>query len=227
VAQVTRTASKAKFQNGDIPTENDFIDLHDSVTWYDETGSSAPPNVSLFQALGSTIKAEPYYSVDTINTTMNLNWQDLRFVPVYLSSAQTITGVIWYQHVQGVYTADNYNGVGLYSISGGTLTLRASSTNDGDIWKATSATWASKAFSSTYAAAAGVYYIAFNYNRSAQTTGPSIGAMGSFIANGFNGMNFTNSAKLQAVIWSQTSLPGTVATSSFLNVTSQPYVALY
>jgi hypothetical protein len=37
MAEVTRTASKAKFQTGDIPTENDFIDLHDSVVFVDES----------------------------------------------------------------------------------------------------------------------------------------------------------------------------------------------
>jgi hypothetical protein len=37
MSQVSRTSSKAKFQSGDIPTENDFIDLHDSTVWHDDT----------------------------------------------------------------------------------------------------------------------------------------------------------------------------------------------
>jgi lysophospholipase L1-like esterase len=39
MAQVTRVASKAKFQDLDFPTEEDFVDLHDSVVWHDEAAS--------------------------------------------------------------------------------------------------------------------------------------------------------------------------------------------
>jgi hypothetical protein len=36
MAQVSRASSKLKFETGDVPTQADFSDLHDSVTWYDE-----------------------------------------------------------------------------------------------------------------------------------------------------------------------------------------------
>lgn len=35
MAQVSITTSKSKFQTGDAPSQADFIDLHDSVVWYD------------------------------------------------------------------------------------------------------------------------------------------------------------------------------------------------
>lgn len=57
MSQVTRTASKAKFQTGDTPTENDFIDLHDSAKWYDEnaiTTENTPASLPSTPATGVT-----------------------------------------------------------------------------------------------------------------------------------------------------------------------------
>ena len=86
-------------------------------------------------------------------------------VAVWIPKDQTITGVKWWQKRQGDYTANNYNGVALYSYSGGTLTKVASSTDDGNIWKGGTNTWQSKAFSSTYSATAGLYYIVSFYQK--------------------------------------------------------------
>lgn len=36
MSQVSRATSKTKFETGDVPTQADFGDLHDSVAWYDE-----------------------------------------------------------------------------------------------------------------------------------------------------------------------------------------------
>lgn len=33
---ISRAASKLKFQTGDVPTQADYENLHDSVLWYDE-----------------------------------------------------------------------------------------------------------------------------------------------------------------------------------------------
>ena len=101
----------------------------------------------------------------------------VRYVAVNITKAQTITGVTWWQTVAGDYTADNYNGVGLYSIntSTGEITLVASSTDDGNIWKGAANAYYSKAFSSPYSASVGKYMIAYLYNSSAQTTAPSVG----------------------------------------------------
>lgn len=35
MSQITRAASKLKFETGDRPTQQDFINLHDSVDWWD------------------------------------------------------------------------------------------------------------------------------------------------------------------------------------------------
>ncbi len=121
--------------------------------------------MTVYAALGGTIKAEPVWAtLGNVTLTLTMASGTGRFVAVYLPVAATLTGVKWFQSVQGVYTSNNYNGVGLYTYSEGTLTLVASSTNDGNIWKGTGNTFTSKAFSSTYAAAAGVYFVCALYS---------------------------------------------------------------
>lgn len=149
------------------------------------------------------------------------------FIPVWVYKSMTITGVKWLQATQGVYTSTNFNGVGLYTLSSGTLTRVAISTDDGNIWKATANTMSSKAFSSTYSASAGLYFVAILYCQSAQTTQPTLATNQAISTwNGFTS-DFTNSAKLCSYIGSQTTLGTSFALSSATNVTNPYYVALY
>ena len=172
-----------------------------------------------YQALGSTIVAQNVDgSLADANSSLTMLSQRSYWSLVYLPVATTITGVKWKQVTAGNYTANNYNGVGLYSISGGTCTLVASSTDDGNIWKATSATIGSKAFSSTYSASPGVYMVVALHSSSANTTYPVIGML-----TGFSGFinttwDFTNSAKSSGLISSLTALPS--PTQAFSGITA-------
>lgn len=184
------------------------------VTSAVQTQISALPNdwipVSAYQALGSSVKSVSLSCLSLTNLTTSgaLTSQQIRFFAVYLAKAQTITGVKWMQLTAGNYTANNYNGIGLYSYSGGTLTLVASSTNDGNIWKVNSTNlFQSKAFSSTYAAAAGVYYVGALYCSSAQTTAPGIYAA----VTGNATYDFTS--VISSTLNAQTSLPATQLSS--------------
>lgn len=143
----------------------------------------------------------------------------LRMVPVIIPVAVTITGVRWFQVTQGSYTSDNYNGWGLYTVSSGTATLVASSTDDGNIWKGTGNTWQTKALSSTYNAAAGVYYLAALYNSSAETTAPSIGGGAALNNDAVSPFDFTNSNRLVGALGSHTSMPSPITMSGLSNTT--------
>ena len=173
------------------------------------------------QALGSTVKSVGLgcRSWGNISGAFGMTSQQLLLVAVYVPFATTITGVKWFQIIQGNYTASNYNGVGIYSYSGGTLTLQASSTDDGNIWKGSVNSNQSKAFSSPYSAAAGVYYIGAIYSSSAQTTAPQIGAA-TAKNNGGQG-DFTNTARINTTLATQTSLttPITISSTSATIVT--------
>lgn len=99
----------------------------------------------------------------------------VKFWVLYLPYDATITGVGWLQGTQGNYTADNNNKVGLYTSDGTNLTLVASSASDDALWSTYAAgTVGQKAFSSTYAAQAGRYWVAALYNNSGQTTAPTV-----------------------------------------------------
>lgn len=180
------------------------------VSFNGSAGIAVQEQVLAQQGIGSVIFAQtmPMYM---INTSRSIISQRVHWQAVWLTSAQTLTGVKWFQVTQGNYTANNYNGIGLYTYSGGTMTKVASSTDDGNIWKATGTTYSSKAFSGTYVASAGLYYIAYMYSSSAQVTAPAIGmfSINSGVASG----DFTNSAKLFTFVSSLTALPATQAMS--------------
>lgn len=181
-----------------------------------------------YQALGSTIVAE---NVDgqlaQVINTLAMTSQRAYFSAVYIDKDQTITGVKWKQATAGSYTANNYNGVGLYSYSGGTLTLVASSTNDGNIWTATSGTVGSKAFSSTYSASAGLYFVAIIWSASATTTAPFLGTLTA--TSSINTItDFTNSAKTSGLISSLTALPSPTQASSGITASANEFwIGLY
>lgn len=169
---------------------------------------------SAYNALGSGFLGTSLASPSAIiNGNASLITGRCQFIAYYLPKATTITGVKWYQNTKGNYTSSDYNGVGLYTYSGGTVTLVASSTNDGNIWQtASSATWTSKAFSSTYSASKGIHFIALLYNSSAQTTAPAIGSAAS-VQGGSVGYDFTNSAKILSYVNFKLSFPSTQAMS--------------
>ena len=181
-----------------------------------------------YQALGSAIVAE---NVDgqlaQVINSLAMTSQRAYFQAVYIDKDQTITGFKWKQATAGSYTANNYNGGALYSYSGGTLTLVASSTNDGNIWTATSGTIGSKAFSSTYSATAGLYFVAIIWSASATTTAPSLGTLTA--TSSINTVtDFTNSAKTSGLISSLTALPSPTQASSGITASANEFwIGLY
>ena len=167
-----------------------------------------------FKALGSQAIGFNLASFNfNITSQAPLGNQIATFTAYYIAVGQTITGVKFYQRQQGNYTANNYNGIGLYSYSGGTMTLVASSTNDGNIWKGTASTWQTKAFSTPYNAAPGIYFIATLYCNSAIITNPALGSLSS-VDGGIVSYDFTNSAKISSTLSGQTALPATQAQSA-------------
>ncbi len=180
-----------------------------------------------YQGLGSVIKGFPLgINLTAAGSSTAMTDSRLWLIPVYLPVSQTLTGVKWHQVTQGNYTADNYNGIGLYTISAGVATLVASSTNDGNIWKGTASTWQSKAFSSPYAATKGTYYIGALYNSSAQTTAPSAVSVAITTA-AIQTFDFT-SGRLYTYLATQTSLPASVTLSGTTSLGSAGlYFSLY
>ena len=179
------------------------------------------------QAMGSSIKGYtigcplPVLAFNSIGLTSGVT----SYTAVYVHTATTITGVKWYQQTQGNYTANNYNGVGLYSTSGGTLTLVATSSNDGNIWKASGTALASKAFAAPYTANAGIYYIGALYSNSAQVTQPTIGFAGSALAASSNlgVLDYTNNYKTNGTAGSGLTALATSVAASGITIVQYRY----
>lgn len=171
-------------------------------------------DIQILNWLGSSIKAQLAVPYQFTRTSFAFNNQVLAFNPITVYNPVKITGVKWYQQTMGSYTANNYNGVGLYSYLNGTLTLIASSTNDGNIWKAAGGTWVSKAFSSSVTISPGIYFVLSLYCSSAVVTAPAIGGTMAYISAAWSTLDFTNSAKFMGFKSTITSLPSTVAMST-------------
>lgn len=203
--------------NNTVPTKNAV---------YDTMEIALPQNtIRAIQALGSVIDSQTV-GIDIINATTGQSLSDgtAHYMAVYIPKQTTITGVKWIQRTQGSYTADNNNYVALYSYSGGTMTRVAISTNNGNLWKGTANTIQSEAFTGTYDAAPGIYFVGFLYNNSAQTTAPTIGGVAT--GSAIPGLDLTNSAKLYGFVTSQTTLPATQAMSG-VSEDNAHWVAVY
>jgi hypothetical protein len=149
-------------------------------------------------------------------TFTTLNDANIQYYAFYLEQDCTIASVMFYMTQQGSYTADNNNFIGIHTISGGTLSLVAQTANNGNLWKATANSWVTENLSTPYVATAGVYYLSFIYNNSAQSTAPRIAASTAMTAGtgSLVSMDLPNSIKLNAVQSGQTTIPSSVAMST-------------
>ncbi len=233
---VTGTASISNINTGDQTTVSGnagtatILQTARNINGVSFNGSAdiaVDPDILMYQDLGSTIVAQTT-PIDRISTSGAFSSGGCGFIALHLNKAATLNGVIWYQQTAGVYTASNYNGIGLFSVSGTTLTLVASSTTDGNIWKAASAGFASKGFSSTYPASAGTYVIVYLYSSSAQSTAPAIGLSSAPVGANVMLGGFTNSAKLYGTTTGNTALPSPTILWSSITVTgARPWFGLY
>lgn len=179
------------------------------------------------QLIGSSVKAISLgMTLASCTGTSTMSDGITRFVAVYIESTETITGVMLALNTAGDYTADNYNGVGLYSEASGTLTLRASSADDGNIWKTAATSVITKAFSSTYVATPGLYYVAILWNNSAVNTSPKLATMG-LTSAAYLTLDFPNSVKLCGYKSGHTALPASIELSTIGNEPGMPLVYLY
>lgn len=125
----------------------------------------------------------------------------------------TVNHINFVQAVQGDYTADNNNYAAIYTESGGTLTQVAISANNGNLWKAAANAIVTVDLTTGYVVTAGQeYVVAWCYNSSAQTTGPSLAGSDNVAALLNYGM--TNSKGVMGYTVSTTELPASIASSS-------------
>lgn len=196
-------------------------------------GSSTSKDLDLlaYQEFGSPIFAETIgQKLAYCNAATNLVDGQIKWTGVYLSKAETLTGIRVYSRTAGSYTADNNNRIGLYSYNKttGLLTLVASSANNGTLWTSTANAQQLIPFSATFDAVAGAYAIAYIYNQSAQVTAPAIGAGISLnnLSMAGTALGLANSAKIYGTS-TGTDLPATINMSAITASVVPTWTAVY
>ncbi len=142
---------------------------------------------------------------------------------VYFEKVETVTGLWFCQAVQGDYTANNNNKIGLYSLSEGVLTLRASCADDGNLWKS-AAGFYKKAFATPYNVSQGLYYAAYIYSNSAEVANPTLGRT---VAISATSLLFTGDNSYCKFLATQTDLPASITLGDCSNTTTCFWVGVY
>jgi len=176
---------------------------------------------NLMGSVAVALTFNPYFATATQSFVDGRQYM----TPIVIPKAVTVTGVKWQQITQGNYTADNNNRIGLYSVAAGVLTLRASCANDGDLWKG-AAGCITKAFTVPYAAPAGLYYIGYLYNQSAQVTGPAIAAHVG-LQSLVSALDFTNGNLLSSYFAGADLQPSTTTMATASQATASAFFILY
>lgn len=149
-----------------------------------------PMNDMLYslKLLGSDLKGLPVNPVVPTSYT-NLTDSTVLFTQIFIPRAGLITGIhTGAGNVTGNYVASStgFNGVGLYTSNGTTLTAVAQSTNDKAHLTTPAYEGKNIPFITPYQANAGVYWVAIYYNMNSATVVPQVIATTSFYANHAN-----------------------------------------
>ena len=196
-------------------------------------------NFSLAAAeLGSTIQCNnvliPFTSLIRTNYQVSNGSTTSRMCTstVWAPITTTVTGVMFYKATIGVYTANNYNGFGLYKFNGATGTLVASTTTDVSLLKGTANTFHVKPFTTAYTVTRGTYVIALVYSNSTESTAPTVGGIDVTASQpNIPNFNLTNGAKFSGFQNTVTALPNPLMWSNLTQggttTTFCPWFALY
>lgn len=132
-------------------------------------------NLDLLQLMGYTIKAEPYgVTLAQMTGQLGLTTNQLCFYPFYWNVSDSIRGVSWFNRAASTSNQTNYNGLGIYSLSGGTLTRLTFTANDTTFWDCTANSWSNKSLTPYYLTK-GLYFIGYQFSGTGGTP-PTIGS---------------------------------------------------
>lgn len=121
-------------------------------------------DLDLLQLMSYGIKAEPY-GVTLANMTGQQGLTTNRFYlyPFNWNVSDTLRGVAFFMRSAFTNTPANYNGIAIYSLSGGTLNRIVFSANNGAFWNATINTWVVQSITPTFLSK-GIYFIGYQFS---------------------------------------------------------------
>ncbi len=181
----------------------------------DKLQNSGDNTLRALQLLGSSVKGHTFGHVTMpASNAIGLTNGTIHWTAFYLPVAATIASLKYDLSTAFSGTSTGFNGVALYSISGGTLTQIAVSTTvtANTIWGGATG-FRTINFASSVALTEGVYFVAMLYQASAETTQPKLIAI-SIPAGGYPGLDLTNSVKIAGTT-TGTTLPSSQAVTGF------------
>ena len=176
----TNISDTKDFIADSLQIQGNIVQVKDSIyqksnsytTRYDFKNEAIKENlIKAYKGFGSTLKLFPLCP-PIFNQTLNLTDGRVNYTLCYTADSLLLTGFKFSLTVAGDYTADNYNGIGIYSFSNGVITKISETADDGALWKTTANTIGTKNLPTPIILVPGYYYISTLYNSSAQITAP-------------------------------------------------------
>lgn len=217
-------------------SDNKFVSKSDSVNPFLYVYSKAKSDSISYEdnysralrALGAKFAGKTIGLIGAGATTFALTDNSAVYMAVLVERTQLIDTVRMVSRTAGNYTADQFNGIALFTQSAGTYTQVSISANLPNIWKATDYSAFEVVLSPAYQATAGqILYVGLFYNSSAQTTAPVLfsGVDNSATFASTVGWGFSNSNRLYGAKTLSDTAPSTIAASALSSsTTSKPVV---
>ena len=209
--------------------------LKDSIYFKEEVytkqqSEALKNNNQLLEAMtriGTIMKAVPIgvSTVSAFNSTLALTDGACIYVMFDIPDTIVSTGVAFSLNVAGNFTADNYNGFSLNTVSGSTYTKVTETVTDGNLFKTTAYTLGKKAWPTPQTLLPGTYMITCHWNASATTTAPTIYTWGAVSTN--FGLLFSATNKLCGYLTNQTTTPISTTGSALTASSSIPFIFPY
>jgi len=244
ITKVTGTGNKAMLYSGSTPIS---IVNPDSLSYktfgmykkdsvYQKPGSYVSPyqfktkpvnsNVhKTIKKLGGDVDVVPIaMQISGASASLNLNDAQILWALCEVVDSVTVNSITYNQAVAGTSTFDAYNGFGIYSISGTTVTKIAETTTSSTMFTQTANSNITVTFPSSYTLVPGYYYIAILGNWSIAGTLPALYSVniGWLLPN----IALTNGLKICGQTTTQAALPSTIQTSSIIASNYCPGVIL-
>jgi hypothetical protein len=171
---------------------------------------------NMLNKVGAVIKLAPAILGMGITSTTTMVSGTLYYELCYNSDTITISTLTYGLTTNGSFTGANYNGMGIYSVSGTTFTLLRSTTNNEATWKIGTAVSAVINLTSPITLPPGKYVIMALYNQSAQTTAPIMyGLAGGYQLNIVSRLPNSTYFNAYSAAATYTALPATIDATAF------------
>jgi len=195
----------------------------DSITYLNDY-------MKMVRLMGSNVKGIPLAAPFPVSATNYAFVDGTAYMEMhYVDRSGTITGAMWGSTATANFVADNFNGIGLFSVAAnGTYTRIAVSANSATNFNAGNGGLQTVAFTSPVPVTAGLYAIVVLFNSNgAPTTAPQTFASNAWGLVTQYAYNFSSGLIVAGTWAGQTDMPSSFSGTSFTRVTNIAQITLY